>query len=136
MVFKLKVFNQGKFFHIFPPRLVFEFDEVENTPPKKKSVVTEHSLSNTELSSISSQSDHDETIAIKSFYGTKEKKSFPHSPKRRRAVKKVLQKLSDEENVSQEESQSCESEVELEGRRQTYSRSPKTISSSRSLDSF
>lgn len=72
-------------------------------------------MSDTGDSTLTSQSDSEnveDTIAVKSFYGKREKKSFPHSPKRRRVVKQVLKKLSDEENLAQEESQSSESEPE------------------------
>lgn len=92
----------------------FDFEEVENTPPKKKRA-TENTgrLSVTAAvdSPVTSQSDSEgeEEIAVKSFYGKREKKSFPHSPKRRKAVKKVLKKLSDEENISQGESQASDS---------------------------
>lgn len=119
VMFKLVKFVQIFFFFFFNR---FDFDEVENTPPKMKSVENKQSQSNTKGSPITSQSDADETIAIKSFYGNREKKSFPHSPKRRRAVKKVLEKLSDEENISQEENRSCESEVEAERSHQAVRR--------------
>lgn len=61
----------------------------------------------------------EEEIAVKSFYGKREKKSFPHSPKRRQAAKKVLKKLSDEENVSQGESQTTDSEPEAKNKEKT-----------------
>lgn len=99
----------------FTCRYDFNENEVENTPPKKKRVVNKPSVSDTGDSTQTSQSDSEsieDTIAVKSFYGKREKKSFPHSPKRRRVVKQVLKKLSDEENVSQEETQSSESEPE------------------------
>ncbi|XP_062597005.1 N-acetyltransferase ESCO2-like, partial [Saccostrea cucullata] len=92
---------------------LYNFDGVENTPPKKKKTVDKVPEYNTERNSVSSQSDSEETIATKSFYGKREKKSFPHSPKRRRAANRVLQKLSDEENLSQEGSQSSGSETEV-----------------------
>ncbi|XP_061191443.1 N-acetyltransferase ESCO2-like [Saccostrea echinata] len=88
---------------------LYNFDGVENTPPKRKKMVGKDFEYNME----SSQSDSEETIATKSFYGKREKKSFPHSPKRRRAANKVLQKLSDEENISQEGSQTSGSESEV-----------------------
>nr|XP_022313901.1 N-acetyltransferase ESCO2-like [Crassostrea virginica] len=93
----------------------YDFNEVENTPPKKKRLANKPSVSDIGDSTLTSQSDSEnveDTIAVKSFYGKREKKSFPHSPKRRRVVKQVLKKLSDEENLAQEESQSSESEPE------------------------
>jgi predicted alpha/beta superfamily hydrolase len=36
-------------------------------------------------------------INVKSFYGGREKKCFPHSPKRRKAADKVLSKLDGDE---------------------------------------
>lgn len=101
-----------------PCRYDFNFEEVENTPPKKKkSTENTCKLSVTAAvdSPVTSQSDTEveEEIAVKSFYGKREKKSFPHSPKRRQAAKKVLKKLSDEENVSQGESQTSDSELEV-----------------------
>ena len=79
-------------------------------------------MSDTGDSTLTSQSDSEnveDTIAVKSFYGKREKKSFPHSPKRRRVVKQVLKKLSDEENVSQE-SQSSESEPERKNKMKVF----------------
>lgn len=42
----------------------------------------------------------EDSFSIKSFYGKREKKQFPHSPKRRKAVYKVLEKISDENTDS------------------------------------
>lgn len=45
----------------------------------------------------------DDTFTINSFYGKREKKCFPHSPKRRKAAEKVLEKISDENTDSENE---------------------------------
>lgn len=45
----------------------------------------------------------DDTFTINSFYGKREKKCFPHSPKRRKAADKVLEKISDENTDSENE---------------------------------
>ncbi|XP_053395371.1 N-acetyltransferase ESCO2-like [Mercenaria mercenaria] len=42
-----------------------------------------------------------DSFTIKSFYGKREKISFPHSPGRRKAVDKVLEKISDENTDSE-----------------------------------
>lgn len=61
-------------------------DFTENTPPPIKRV-----------RESSTESDDDSKFTVKSFYGGREKKSFPHSPGRRKAATKVLSKLEGEE---------------------------------------
>ena len=58
---------------------------IENTPPSKRK------------KDSSTESDDDSQINVKSFYGGREKKRFPHSPKRRKAADKVLSKLDGDE---------------------------------------
>lgn len=45
----------------------------------------------------------DESFTIRTFYGKREKTYYPHSPRRRRAVNKVLEKISDDSTESDEE---------------------------------
>ncbi|XP_071145249.1 N-acetyltransferase ESCO2-like [Mytilus edulis] len=61
-------------------------DFTENTPPPIK-----------RFRESSTESDDDSKFTVKSFYGGREKKSFPHSPGRRKAATKVLSKLEGEE---------------------------------------
>ena len=59
------------------------------SPPKKRQRLQEKI-----------QEKENDSFTIKSFYGGREKKQFPHSPKRRRAVNKVLEKISDDNTDS------------------------------------
>lgn len=61
----------------------------ESPSPKKRKAEVE-----------SSKKADADSFTTRTFYGTKEKTHYPHSPKRRRAVDKVLEKLSDENTDS------------------------------------
>ncbi|KAJ8305814.1 hypothetical protein KUTeg_016359, partial [Tegillarca granosa] len=70
-----------------------DFLHVENTPPKKKK------RNEREDFNVESTTDEDESsVTVKTFYGGKEKKNFPHSPRRRKSVNKLLARISGDEN--------------------------------------
>ncbi|XP_060586425.1 N-acetyltransferase ESCO1-like [Ruditapes philippinarum] len=75
-----------------------ELDFGQNTPSPKR--IKLHAVIPPEKDSAELDAD---SFTIKSFYGKREKIHFPHSPGRRKAVDKVLEKLSDENTDSENE---------------------------------
>lgn len=72
-----------------------ELDFGQNTPSPKRVKLSSH---------VSNDNLDDDSFTIKSFYGKREKLHFPHSPGRRKAAGKVLEKLSDESADSENDS--------------------------------
>lgn len=50
------------------------------------------------MNSESTTDEEESSVTVKTFYGGREKKSFPHSPRRRKSVNKVLARISGDEN--------------------------------------
>ncbi|KAL5022396.1 hypothetical protein ScPMuIL_001551 [Solemya velum] len=64
-----------------------------------------------ELSPVDYESDAEQSFNTRSFYGKREKKSFPHSPQRRKTVKQVLAKLSNEHQAAVSDISICSPDV-------------------------
>lgn len=75
-----------------------ELDFGQNTPSPKRIKLSSAIPPNKASAELDSDS-----FTIKSFYGKREKIHFPHSPGRRKAVDKILEKLSDENTDSENE---------------------------------
>lgn len=81
--------------YIFDNRVELDFGQ--NTPSPKRVRL------GTPVVPMKTDGTDSDSFTIRSFYGKKEKTSFPHSPGRRRAVDKVLGKISDENTDSENE---------------------------------
>ncbi|KAL3868311.1 hypothetical protein ACJMK2_041132 [Sinanodonta woodiana] len=74
------------------PRVGLNFGQEQMLPAFKKRRVD----ASTSNSSSPESETEEESFSVNSFYGKREKKSFPHSPRRRKAVERVLSKIRDE----------------------------------------
>ncbi|KAK3584896.1 hypothetical protein CHS0354_021770 [Potamilus streckersoni] len=81
------------------PRVGLNFGHERMSPSTKKRRVD----ASTSNSSSPESETEDESFSIKSFYGKREKKCFPHSPRRRKAIKRVWSKLRDENTETDSE---------------------------------
>ncbi|XP_060077410.1 N-acetyltransferase ESCO1-like [Ylistrum balloti] len=85
-------------------RASLNFCQLENTPPRKRrAVVNDDSSSITSEASDTESVPTEESFTIKSFYGGRQKKHFPHSPGRRKAAYIVRSKLSEDKAASEED---------------------------------
>ncbi|XP_069127189.1 N-acetyltransferase ESCO2-like [Argopecten irradians] len=85
-------------------RASLNFCHVENTPPRKRRAkAINDSSSVTDETSDNETVPSEESFTTKSFYGGRQKKNFPHSPKRRKAAQRVRSKASEDNSVSEDD---------------------------------
>lgn len=90
------------------------FEETDRMSPKRRKVLQ---YTDDDQLDIDYELDVERSFNTISFYGKREKKSFPHSPQRRKTVKHVLSKLSNENQTPVSAVPNCSSEVVVNSKR-------------------